>query len=56
MIDSRIQAASELLTSTRKSIEEVAEICGYHNTEHFVRQFRKKNGITPAKYRKNCGI
>lgn len=56
VIDSRIQAASELLTSTRKSIEEVAEICGYHNTEHFVRQFRKKNGITPAKYRKNCGI
>lgn len=52
VISSRIQSASELLTSTSKSIEEIAEACGYHNTEHFIRQFRKKNGITPAKYRK----
>lgn len=52
VINSRIQAASELLISTNKSIEEVAETCGYHNTEHFIRQFKGKTGLTPAKYRK----
>lgn len=52
VINSRVQAASELLTSTGKSVEEVAETCGYHNTEHFIRQFKNKTGITPAKYRK----
>lgn len=52
VIRSRIQTASELLTSTNKSIEEVAESCGYHNTEHFIRQFKSESGITPAKYRK----
>lgn len=52
VISSRIQTAGELLTSTRKNIEEIAEICGYHNTEHFIRQFKKKTGITPTKYRK----
>lgn len=52
VINSRIQAAGELLISTSKSIEEVAETCGYHNTEHFIRQFKGKTGLTPAKYRK----
>lgn len=55
VIESRIQAASELLVSTKKSIEEVAEACGYHSTEHFIRQFQKKNRLTPAKYRKQSG-
>lgn len=52
VINSRIQTASELLISTNKSIEEIAETCGYQNTEHFIRQFKKSIGITPAKYRK----
>lgn len=52
VISSRIQAASELLISTSKSVEEVAETCGYRNTEHFIRQFKNKTGLTPAKYRK----
>ena len=52
VINSRIQAASELLISTNKSIEEIAECCGYHNTEHFIRQFKEKIKLTPAKYRK----
>lgn len=52
VINSRIQLASELLISTSKSVEQVAESCGYRNTEHFIRQFKAKTGITPAKYRK----
>ena len=53
VIESRIQAAVELLSSTSKSVEEIAETCGYHNTEHFIRQFRKRVGQTPARYRKS---
>jgi len=52
VINSRIQAASELLISTNKSVEEIAETCGYHNTEHFIRQFKKIAGVTPTKFRR----
>lgn len=52
VIDSRLQAASELLMSTNKTLEEVAEQCGYNHTEHFVRQFKKRYGISPGQYRK----
>lgn len=52
VIKSRIQTACELLVSTRKSVEEIAEYCGYHHTEHFIRQFKNETGLTPAKYRK----
>lgn len=51
VIQSRIQAACELLTSTSKSLQEISALCGYHYIEHFVRQFKKEMGITPAKYR-----
>jgi AraC-like DNA-binding protein len=52
VIQSRTQAACELLTSTSKSVEEIGLLCGYRHLEHFVRQFKKVTGITPAKYRK----
>ncbi len=52
VIQSRIQAACELLTSTSKSVEEIGGLCGYRNTEHFIRQFKKVMTVTPAKFRK----
>lgn len=52
VIRSRVQTACELLSSTNQSIETIGEICGYRNTEHFIRQFKKQIGSTPAKYRK----
>lgn len=52
VIDSRIQSASELLLSTNKTLDEVSKLCGYNHTEHFVRQFKKKYGISPGKYRR----
>lgn len=54
VIESRVQAACELLTSTSKTVEDIAESCGYHNTEHFIRQFKKIMGNTPTKYRKSA--
>lgn len=52
VIESRIQSACELLSSTNRSVEEIGSLCGYKNTEHFIRQFKKLQNVTPAKYRK----
>lgn len=52
VITSRIKFARELLASTNFSIAEIAEQCGYSNTEHFIRQFKLNTGITPGLYRK----
>lgn len=51
VIHSRISNACELLSATQHSIEEIALSCGYHNTEHFIRQFKKEVGTTPSHYR-----
>lgn len=56
VIRSRVQRAGELLLSTNASVEEIGYMCGYNNTEHFIRQFKKINNITPAKYRKYSTI
>ena len=53
VISFRIFKARDLLSCTTHSIAEIAEQCGYNNTEHFCRQFRKNTGISPGQYRKN---
>lgn len=51
VIKGRIEHAQYLLKSDT-SIAAVAETCGYRNTEHFIRQFKKSTGISPGDYRK----
>lgn len=53
VIQSRIQYACELLASNNKGLNAIAEMCGYHSVEHFIRQFKAVTGITPGKYRKS---
>lgn len=48
----RIKKAKYLLTSTDKTETEIAKLCGYNNVEHFIRQFKKKEGLTPSTYKK----
>lgn len=52
VITSRIKYASDLLVSCNLSISEIAEQCGYSNTEHFIRQFKAHTNMTPGQYRK----
>lgn len=52
VIDFRLRKAKDLLAYTEHSIAEIAEQCGYKNTEHFCRQFRKNAGTTPGRFRK----
>ena len=48
----KMQRAKELLSSTRLTVGEIAEQCGYGCTYSFLRQFKKNCGSTPSDFRK----
>jgi len=52
VIEGRLRRAKDQLASSSKSVFDVAEDCGYHNVEHFCRQFRQYIGCSPSQYRK----
>ena len=47
----RLRAAKQQLTTTSRSMEEIAERCGFCNTSHFIMTFRKSAGLTPLQFR-----
>lgn len=49
--DRRLRRASELLVSTDRAIEEIAQVCGFANRYHFTRVFSQRMGCPPARYR-----
>lgn len=56
LIKSRIEAATELLLYTDRSVTEIGYQCGYSSPVHFSRQFSKLMGISPSEWRKkHCG-
>ena len=48
----RIEKSIDLLTTTDKSITEVALMVGFSSTSHYIKVFKKLMHITPSKYRK----
>lgn len=48
----RISKAKELLASTQKGIDEIAEECGFSSANYFSLIFKKEVGISPNNYRK----
>ena len=53
LVDARIRYAQTLLlTRSELSLPEIAEMLGYTNQYHFIRQFRQLTGTTPGAYRK----
>lgn len=52
VILSRINRAKLLLVRTTKGISEISQQCGYNNWEHFSRQFKSREGLTPTQYRR----
>lgn len=48
----RITRAKELLVSTKMSLGEIAEHCGYSSANYFSLTFKKEVGISPMNYRK----
>jgi AraC-like DNA-binding protein len=51
LTDYRLAVAKRLLDGG-KSVAEVYYECGFGDSSHFIRTFRKKNGITPYEYKK----
>ncbi|MDR0426918.1 MAG: AraC family transcriptional regulator [Clostridiales bacterium] len=49
----RISQAKHLLQNTDTSVAEIAADCGFADTTNFIRAFKKNEGISPLKYRKN---
>lgn len=47
----RVELAKEMLLSTDLSIHEISSMSGYDNVNHFINQFKKQTGQTPAKFR-----
>ena len=48
----RISAAQKLLDNTDKSIEEIAELCGFSSASYFGLAFKNERGKSPLNYRK----
>ena len=48
----RIIESKPLLTAGDKSIEEIAELCGFSSLRTFDREFLNQVGVTPSKYQK----
>lgn len=50
---SRIELAKDYIAHSNYSVNQIAELCGYQNTEHFCRQFKKLTGTTASEYKNN---
>lgn len=51
ILDLRLDKAQWLLEAGTLKVKEIATQCGFSDTGYFIRIFRKKFGISPAKYR-----
>lgn len=49
----RIQTSKLLITSSAKSIKDIALLCGYLDSNSFCRKFKSMEGLSPNRYRKN---
>lgn len=48
----RLEKAEQLLCTSSKTIEEIAEAVGYHNKGYFYKIFQEQYKMTPSQYRK----
>lgn len=52
VIDEKIKSSEYLLKYTDYSLQEISSFCAFSSQSRFSVYFQRKNGITPAKYRK----
>lgn len=53
VVQSRINCAKRLLSTTSLSVAEISGECGYHNAYYFMKQFKQYVKQTPTEYRNN---
>lgn len=52
VLTARLDMAKYYLKNTFMPINRIAELCGYENDVHFIRQFKTRIGMTAGEYRK----
>ncbi len=52
----RLKNAEYMIEATSKAIEGIAIVCGYSSYSHFYRQFVRRNGVSPEKWREQRRI
>lgn len=52
IIDEKIKSSEYLLKYTDYSLQEISSYCAFSSQSRFSVYFQRKNGITPARYRK----
>jgi AraC-like DNA-binding protein/mannose-6-phosphate isomerase-like protein (cupin superfamily) len=52
LIGYRINQAKKMLTDSTRTILETSMDCGFENVSYFIRQFKRRTGMTPTEYRK----
>ena len=55
IIRKKLDNATVLLTTTDNSVEEISDMLNFSNVSNFINVFKKRYGLTPAKYRKLHG-
>ncbi|MEI7524053.1 MAG: AraC family transcriptional regulator [Mariniphaga sp.] len=50
----RLQRAKELLSTTLKSVKEIAVEMNYESVDYFSTQFKRQTKMTPTQYRRSC--
>ncbi len=53
LINIRLEHAKQLLRQRQYSVSEIAEIVGYTNQYHFIRQFKLQTGLSPLQFSKS---
>jgi len=48
----RLKKAKTFLLETNETVEQIAAICGFFSTSHFIRAFKKEMEVTPSVFRK----
>lgn len=51
IIQARVELAQMYLFQSDMTIQHIASLCGYDSELHFMRQFKKKTGMTPTQFR-----
>ena len=52
LLNVRLTKAKELLLSSKKSIGEISEECGFSSANYFGLIFKQKEKLSPANYKK----
>ncbi len=54
LLDQRMDRAKSLLKNSAWTVQEVAQMTGFHSSVNFVRSFRQRLGVTPGAWRRDA--